>query len=232
MTKTWITAHSGCEDTAENSMDSIRTGISLGADCVDVDVRLAPDGTLVLSHDMCEECANLVTLEQAFEAVAAAPVSINCDLKEYAALEAVLALAEKCGIGREKLIFSGSVDVRRLMEDPSVVRRSRVFLNSEELCRYMMDGNPGSREEQVEFFMENMAQIAAFMRRLGVEALNAPYWYLNDESIAALRGLGVELSLWTVNDPEDMRWLLKRDILNVTTRNVRVAAELRTVEEN
>ena len=227
MKKAWITAHSGCEDTAENSMDSIYTGISLGADCVEVDVRLASDGALVLSHDVSEDCAKLVTLEQAFEAVTGAPVGINCDLKEYAALEAVLALAEKCGIGREKLIFSGSVDVRKLLEDPSIVRRSRVFLNSEELCRYMMDGDPGSREAQAMFFMENMERIAAFMRELGVEALNAPYKYLTDESIAALRGLGVELSLWTVNDPHDMRRLLNRDILNITTRNVRAAVEAR-----
>ncbi len=54
----YITAHSGCENTPENSMESVRTGIALGADFVEVDVRLDPKGTPRL---MKEDVLNITT---------------------------------------------------------------------------------------------------------------------------------------------------------------------------
>lgn len=46
-----ITARSGCNGTPDNSMESVLTGIRLGADCVEVDVRMNEQGGLWLSHD-------------------------------------------------------------------------------------------------------------------------------------------------------------------------------------
>ena len=46
-----ITAHAGCEDTARDSVESVRAGIASGADIAEVDVRLSSFGTLVFSHD-------------------------------------------------------------------------------------------------------------------------------------------------------------------------------------
>ena len=48
----YITAHSGCEGTPDNSLESVRAGVDLGADFVEVDVRLDPEGTPRLTHDM------------------------------------------------------------------------------------------------------------------------------------------------------------------------------------
>jgi glycerophosphoryl diester phosphodiesterase len=47
-----VIAHRGCpRDTAENSLDGIRRAAALGADAVEIDVRLTRDGTAVLMHD-------------------------------------------------------------------------------------------------------------------------------------------------------------------------------------
>ena len=94
-----ITAHSGCEGTAENSLESLACGLALGADCVEVDVRLGGDGVLWLTHDLPKPGAALVRLEQAFAALADSNAAINCDLKECAALYPVLSLAEARGMG-------------------------------------------------------------------------------------------------------------------------------------
>jgi len=227
MKKTLLTAHSGCENTAENSLESIQTGIALGADCVEVDVRLSQDGTLVLSHDAPETAHGLVTLAEAFGKLPDS-VSVNCDLKQPDALYPTLELAQRCGIERDRLIFSGSVPIAQLQRDASIARRCRIFLNSEEICRFLMNDPSVSREAQAAFFMQNMEFIADFMKKLGAEALNAPYLYVSDEAIAALRRLGVELSLWTVNDADTLRHLLEKDILNITTRCVQTALELRS----
>ena len=42
-----ITAHTGCEGTPDNSLDSIRAGVAAGADIVEIDLHFLPDGTPV-----------------------------------------------------------------------------------------------------------------------------------------------------------------------------------------
>ncbi|MCK5197559.1 MAG: hypothetical protein KAR21_04375, partial [Spirochaetales bacterium] len=48
---TLITAHSGCNNTLPNSLESVITGMESGADFVEVDVRSTKDGLPVLFHD-------------------------------------------------------------------------------------------------------------------------------------------------------------------------------------
>ena len=48
---TLITAHSGCNNTTPNSLESIIAGMKSGADFVEVDVRTTKDGLPVLFHD-------------------------------------------------------------------------------------------------------------------------------------------------------------------------------------
>lgn len=46
-----ITAHSGCMDTLDNTLLSVETGLRLGADIVEEDIRVTRDGVAVLGHD-------------------------------------------------------------------------------------------------------------------------------------------------------------------------------------
>ena len=50
---------------------------------------------------------------------------------------------------------------------------------------------------------------------------------MTHEHIARFRACGAELSLWTVNEEEDMRRLLREDLISMTTLNVRRAMEVR-----
>ena len=135
MKKIWITAHSGCEGTPDNSLASIEKGIALGADCVEIDIKTDRFGKLWLTHDLPEDFSGLVSLEEAFALIGKSGIAVNCDLKEYGALIPTLELAEKYGIGADRLIISGSVDTALLEKEPEITRRSKVFLNSEELVR-------------------------------------------------------------------------------------------------
>jgi len=49
---TLITAHTGCDDTLPNTLESVISGIESGADFVEVDVRSTLDGIAVLFHDV------------------------------------------------------------------------------------------------------------------------------------------------------------------------------------
>ena len=58
-------------------------------------------------------------------------------------------------------------------------------------------------------------------------AINLPFRNLTHEHIARFRACGAELSLWTVNEEEDMRRLLREDLISMTTLNVGRAMEVR-----
>ena len=133
-----ITAHSGCEGTADNSMASIEAAIALGADCAEIDVHVDGGGRLWLTHDAPERFDGLATLEEAFARVRESGIGVNCDIKRHAVLYPTLALAERVGVPRDQLILSGAVGVQLLREDAGIARRARVFLNSEELAAELL----------------------------------------------------------------------------------------------
>ena len=222
-----ITAHSGCEGTPDNSMASIERGIALGADCVEVDVRMDAQGRLWLTHDLTAFFDGLTPLEDAFSLIRDSGIAVNCDLKEYGALLPTLELAEKCGISREKLFFSGSVAPKTLEENPEIARRCHIFLNSEELVRDLSGTEMPDRVSQTAFLLANTSFAAERMRSLQVEALNAPYKYMPDELIAKLRLRDVKLSLWTLNEEKALRDFMAKDLLNITTRCLSAALAIR-----
>ena len=222
-----ITAHSGCDGTAENSLESIKKGIELGADCVEIDVMADAAGRLWLTHDLPEDFTGLVSLEEAFALIKESGIAVNCDLKAYSLLLPALALAEKSGIGREQLIFSGTVDTGLLEEDPGIARRCRIFLNSEELVKDLLQRDEPNRPAQTAFFLGHPDTAAARLQALGAEALNAPYKHMPPELLEAFAARGTELSLWTVDEPEAMRELMKKDVLNITTRRAAEAVRMR-----
>ncbi len=228
--KIMITAHSGCEGTPDNSIASIETGIALGADCVEVDIRMDARGRLWLTHDLPETFSDLTPLEAAFALIRESGMAVNCDLKEYGALLPTLALAEKCGISKERLIFSGSVDTALLEEKPEIARRARIFLNSEELVRDLAKADPADRPGQTAFLQKNAELAAQRLHALQVEALNAPYKYMPDELIAGLWARNVKLSLWTLKNEAALREFMKKDLLNITTRCVSLALSVRDAQ--
>ena len=149
----------------------------MGADCVEIDLRLDQDGKLCLTHELPTD-------------------------------------------------FSGSVDTTLLEKYPEITLRSKIFLNSEELVKDLNKGELLDREGQTAFLLENTSLAAERLRSLGATALNAPYEYTSDELIKKMRARNVELSLWTINEEAPLREFMKKDLMNITTRNVYLAMKV------
>ena len=246
MMKATITAHSGCEGTADGSMEAVLRGIELGADIVEVDVRRAAGRGLVLAHDAVEDAAAVVPLEAAFREIAKHPgVGVNCDLKEYGLAPDVMALAEACGLEKDQLAFSGSLTPWQVMGETSVGRRARVYLNIEEaLCALYRAENPGSVPDDArpwDVVLGHMAErldawiepLIALCREADIRALNLPPKPFVAPYLKRLGEAGVRVSAWTVNEPDAMRELLRMPWLeNLTTRRVALALDVRAALEN
>ncbi len=112
---TLITAHSGADGTAPNSLAFVRHAIASVADALEVDVRQGADGALILSHDAPDPDARpSVLLKEVFDLLSPSDKKINCDLKEKDLEQAALDLATACGIA-DRLILTGTVSEAYLL---------------------------------------------------------------------------------------------------------------------
>ena len=227
MKHTLITAHSGCEDTSPDSMASVETALAIGADCAEVDVRLAPDGTLRLSHDRKDDYSRSVKLEEVFRAVRGTGMAVNCDIKEARALYRVLELAAGNDIGRDQLIFSGDVPAELMRMDPEIARRAQVYLNIENLFAMMIFPDPLNYERFTDRMTNHFGRIIGAAKHVGAEALNCHFKWLMDDMLDQLEDEALGVSLWTVGEEADLRRYLTRGVLNITSRSPMKALDLR-----
>ena len=244
----YITAHSGCEGTPQDQLDTVSIALELGADIIEMDVRRAQDHVLRISHDALdpEGYAQKPTLEEVFRQIKDTDLKINCDVKEEATLWDIFRLADAYGLGKDRLILSGCTSPEQLARDPRICERATVLLNVEELLKffYMSEGLPGW---DIEFprlmsspwsFIRNIPEpegylhwhldkIVEFVQLLKVAGLNLPYWCMTDRLVEACRENGIFFSVWTVNEAEKIERCIRLGAGNITTRTVRSALDVR-----
>lgn len=241
-----ITAHSGCEGTERDSLESIKIAIDLGVDAVEVDVRKSPDGTLRISHDRKASSAmyeQVPRLEEVFAMLRSTRLSVNCDLKEREHLYDVLALALKYGFGPDRLILTGSVSPEQLAYDGDIRFRASVHMNIEELFKYLYlqaEGRsiadfPRLMVEPWAFTRQYMSdlgshltQVIAFVNALDIDTINFPYHGLTEECCRTLEKAGVAVSVWTMDDEASLDAILGysvSNLRNITTRQVRMVQD-------
>lgn len=242
MKHTIITGHSGFEDTGKDSLETVEKALEMGLECVEVDVRMDDCGCLRLSHDYRSSYDGAVMLKDVMRRIASSKTCLNCDLKEQRVIYPVLALAKDCGMKEGQLIFSGSVSCDLLAVDEQISREARIFLNIEEIAKYMIAGisddfvnlmrTPWMQlMNAIETIDDRMLErIYSASKSVGAETINLPK-NLPFEMLKKLRELGAELSIWTVNEQEDLKRMLSLQPLNITTMQVTKALRLRDEAE-
>lgn len=255
--QTLITAHSGCEETPIDRLESIDKALIYGADAVEIDIRVDRSGTLRISHNKCsiEEYIFKITFRDVLEKILRTDLILNCDLKEQAGLYKVIEEAEKIGFPRERLYFSGCVSPEQLIRDRDLSERANFFLNIEEVLKfaylrnaidfsfeqlYQIMNDPWSifREkepktaeewasEKAKAIIDLIADTICMYRVLMPAAANIPYRLLATPIDDALREAGIPLSVWTVNDPLIALKCLNLNVRNITTRKVQQTVRLR-----
>lgn len=211
-----ITAHSGCDGTPDNSIEFVRYALTSDADCLEVDVRWDKDKNLVLSHD--EAGSENTLLKDAFSLLSQKPnLKINCDLKLQGMEASVYQLAAEFQL-EDRLIFSGEVNPDRLLADKEIYfPKAAIFLNIERIS------------PEIEQIKDSDALFAEFqkalakIRKLPVSCVNLDYHLLTDDILKLMEEMNLSASAWTVNDEADLKWLLQKNIANITTRNLKGA---------
>ena len=202
-TKTAVTAHSGAMGLADNSIKAMRAGVAAGADIVEFDLSFNAAGEPVLSHD--EPRGGEATLADAYAFLRENPrVRANIDLKQLTErLPVVEALAEEYGV-LDRVFFTGIVEdwipeVRRLC--PKIP----YYLN------YSVDEDRMHEEAYA-------SELAERAEKLGALGLNVHHSGASAVLAQKLHDRGLELSVWTVNEPEEIRRMLALGADNITSR--------------
>lgn len=198
-----ITAHTGCMDTADNSLDSIKKGIENGADTIEFDLYFDKNGNPVLSHD--EPVGDEVTLDEAFAYLYTFDgVHANVDIKTVDALEKVYPLAVKHNV-QNRIFYTGVNDgfVEAVKEKSPEVK-------------YYLNVNVDKKKNKDE---EYLLSLVEKVKSAGAIGINFNFKSASKELVEIFHENGLLVSIWTVDDKYYMYKILSFGPDNITTKH-------------
>jgi myo-inositol-1(or 4)-monophosphatase/deoxyribonuclease-2 len=224
--KTAVVAHRGDSSVhRENTLEAIRSAIAAGADTIEIDVRLTHDGKVVLLHD-----AGLQRLW-----------GVDTDISD-------LTLAEVQELGGGELRIPLLSEALQLMHKTSplllidmdspapAAAAHRVVAESSFSVRVAWCGDLDAMrairrlDVAAEIWMpwaEASAPTAVQLAELRPAFVNLPHLYVGAELVSGIHSLGVRVSCWTVDDPEQAAWLLSIGVDSITSNQLSLLLCLR-----
>lgn len=214
-----VTAHAGALNTEPNTMDSIIKSLEfIGNGVIEVDVRFTPSGKPVLSHNEVEgEEDKYVSLEEFFGVLKKYPARVNLDLKEFTNLPIIQELAEKYGV-MDQVFFTGVFE-----EEAQNVKTSCPDIP------YYLNVYPNPLRLKSESYLDSIAET---IKDCGAIGININYRLVSEEMITKMHEKNLLVSLWTVDNEDDMYIALAEAPDNITTRNPDLLSDIIKKQSN
>lgn len=238
MSATWLDhdgplalAHRGfSRDGLENSMAAFAAAVELGYDYVETDVHTTIDGVLVAFHDDTLDRvtdASGVIAEQTWDEVSRARIGgrgpvptleellttwpdlrVNVDVKADGAVEPMVTLVERLGVHDRVLV--ASFDDRRRRAVLRALSAPVATSGGETVTRAFVVGTrvPGPWVSRLAVRGVDCLQVP---ERSGSTAVVTP------PTVAAAHDAGIQLHVWTIDDPADMHRLLDWGVDGIMT---------------
>lgn len=214
---TYITAHSGSDQTEENSLRFVEFFRDKPVDALEIDVRKNSCGQLVLNHDQLVVGEDYLSLNTFLTAMKGTSLKLNCDLKESNLEIGVFELAQRHNKWSD-ILLSGNVDPKYLKKWPT-----QLLMNIENA----VDLRKSYAEWDEETVIEGMEHLA----KQGAKIINMPEQLFTEKIYETGQALAVDFSLWTVNDLNRIEELVAKNIYNVTSRQAWAYLQRRTADE-
>lgn len=206
-----ITAHTGTMGTADNSIESISTGIKSGADIVEIDLNFNKDGVAVLSHN--EPKGGEVLFEDALKFIAenSDSVKMNIDVKNTLDLKTVEELVIKYGL-IDRAFFTG-ISQNFVPAVKKQCSQMTYYLNYN--IRPPFFGKKKFYEKVVKLIKDS-----------GAIGLNVIFTSLSKAYVDYLHNEDLLVSAWTANNESNMKFCIKMDVDNITTEHPDVLSKI------
>ena len=196
------TAHAGCVNTPDDSLESIDAGVEYNAPIVEIDLNFNDDNVPVLSHST--PIGGEITLDEAFERISKYEnLKVNIDVKSTSNLQEVVVLADKYGI-TDRIFFTGvTLDFVSAVHEacPNIPH----YLNVEVL--------PTKKQSK-----EYLFSLVQLVKDNGAIGINFNKDSATKELVDIFHENGLLVSIWTVNKEKDIYKILNLAPDNITTR--------------
>lgn len=210
-----VIAHRGASAACPpgNTVEAFRTALALGADWVELDVRRTADRALAVHHDASLADGRLLA------DVAAADLPPDVPL-----LARALEACEGMGVNVEIKNVPGDPDwdeTRRIADetvrhlegrDPATLLVTSFELGAIDRVRALAPDLPTGF---LAFDLEDPSRAVRAASRGGHTALNPWDGFVTPELVRQARDAGLELHVWTVNDPDRMRALVSLGVAGI-----------------
>lgn len=200
-----VIAHRGASKVErENSLEAFRTAARLGADAVELDVRRSADDALVVHHDPVLADGRVIRTVAAAELPAYVP-SLTAALDACAGMWVNVEIKndpEEPDFDPTDAIAVATVAALLHRGEPERWLISSFRREVIDRCRAL------APEIRTAFLcVEPPAGIAASLSRAGHAALHPYYRFVTEELLAECHAEGVEVNVWTCDDPAWMERL-------------------------
>ncbi len=197
-----VTAHTGCEKSKDNSIDSLKVGCTSGADIVEFDLNFDSQGNAVLSHNA--PVGGCATLDEAFGCIAKyEKIKVNVDVKKTDNLKAVVACAEKYLL-TERIFYTGIQQ-----KDVSTVKQQ-----TPSVSYYLNVAVDRKRKNNIEY----LNSLADLVEQQGAIGINLNKRGCSEKLVELFHERNLLVSVWTVNNRLEMQKIISLAPDNITTR--------------
>ena len=241
MNRTKIFAHRGASGYApENTLEAFKLAIIQGADGIELDVQLTKDGVPVVIHDETIDrvtaktgfvkdytlnelkeltvlenrfpeynACKIPTLEEVLNAVKPSGIQVNIELKTgiywYPQIEQKVAeLVKNCGM-EDNVIYSS-------FNHYSIQQMKKIVPEAETAYLYS----------------DVILNVADYAKNTGVAGLHPAVYHVKmADFLAEYMKSGLNVRVWTVNEKEDMEWLVKAGVTAIITNYPDVAVQIK-----
>ena len=198
-----ITAHSGCNNTKPNSIESLQDGYNSKADILEFDLNFDKRGVPYLCHD--EIIGNEIKLEEAFKFLINNPnVKANIDVKKIDNMPAVFHLINLYNLS-DRVFFTGVKE--------EFVEAVRIGCPG---IAYYLNYKPEFLKIHCQQYINQLMNKVKDCSAIGI---NMRHYFLSGKLIKTFHENDLLVSVWTVNDTYFMQRAIYYGPDNITTKN-------------
>lgn len=204
-----ITAHGGSLNTERNSYEYFEAVANCGMDAIEVDIRSFA-GKLYLGHIVVPLFkSGRIPLEFVFEYCKEHDLKVNCDVKRAGLVAPVVRLAEEMN-ATQYVYFTGSVH----KEEIAYLGGCDAYMNNGFYPYSLKEGNIADIKKYLDSFASPR-----------IRGLNVNYRFTPESLRDAVVAAGMGLSVYTVDDEDELRKIVNKGYDNVTTNKPDKALE-------
>lgn len=200
-----ITAHTGAYNTAMNTVESVQAAIENEVSILEVDIRLRPDHTVVMSHDIVVTNNDGVPLEDSLILLEGTDIQINLDIKETRALNYMYELLVEHNLVEQSFLTGiETINVKAVKESDCA--------NMD----YYLNYKPSRAKV---FFDEYRTKLIDLLEETGAIGINCNYKFAGSQLSNLLHKKGYKLSVWTIDKERTAKKMLVIKPDNITTKD-------------